>query len=163
MNAEKTFYNFSYEAKLVDCFRNRIKLLQACESDLVLREIVKKKCKDDPKFFFEMFLFTVKNRTFFSENMPDNIPFKLFEYQEEMVDTVWWSINHKRDIFIEKSRQMSATWVVLGVYLYGFIFYRHSYLIISRTGSEVDNGSLDSCFGRLRYMLSLIPEWLLPE
>ena len=112
-NQEITFYNFTYEAKLVDCLRRRTLLFHACETDFVLREILKKQCLDDPKFFFEHFLFTVKNGTFFSEHMPTNIPFHLFEYQEEMVDTIWWAINHKRDVFVEKSRQMSVTWVVL--------------------------------------------------
>ena len=79
--------------------------------------------------------------------MQSNIPFVLFDYQEELVDTIWFAITHKRNIFTEKSRQMSVTWVVLGLFLYGFLFYNHRYLVVSRTEDEVDGkGTLDSCF-----------------
>lgn len=158
------FADLVYEAKLVDCLRERAMLLHHAQTDPILRACVIKKCKEDPKYFFETFLYTVKNSIFFSDVMPIDIPFKLFDYQEEMVDTLWYAITRQRSVFIEKSRQMSVTWVVLGLYLYGFLFHNHRYLIISRTANEVDKkGDMKSCFERLRYMISFLPQWILPE
>lgn len=112
------FVDLVYEAKLVDNLRERASLLHYAENDPILRACIIRKCKEDPKYFFETFLYTVKNSIFFSDLMPTDIPFKLFDYQEEMVDTIWYAITRQRNVFIEKSRQMSVTWVVLGLYLY---------------------------------------------
>lgn len=158
------FVDLVYEAKLVDNLRERASLLHYAENDPILRACIIRKCKEDPKYFFETFLYTVKNSIFFSDLMPTDIPFKLFDYQEEMVDTIWYAITRQRNVFIEKSRQMSVTWVVLGLYLYWFLFHNHRYLIISRTANEVDHrGDMKSCFERLRYMMGMLPSWILPD
>ena len=157
-------YNKEYEQKITDNLRHRAKLLMEAEKDPKLQACIIQKCKDDPKYFFNNFLYTVKNPLFFTDEMPQNIPFMLFEYQEELVETLWNGILNKDNVFLEKSRQMSVTWIVMGLFVYGFLFYNHRYLIISRTAGEVDTkGDINSCFERLRYMVGLLPKWLLPE
>ena len=57
---------------------------------------------------------------------------------------------------------MGVTWLVDAVFSYGFIFYNHSYIIISRSEEEVDNGTEDSNFGKIRLILKNLPKWMLP-
>lgn len=160
---EFEFYDLERESMLIGNLQSRFDLLQKAQNDPKLQAVLKEKCKRDPKFFFNFFLYTIKNTIFFSDAMPNNLPFVLFDYQEEMVDTIWYGITHKRNVFLEKSRQMSVTWVVLGLFLYGFLFHNHFYLITSRSEDEVDGkGATDSCFGRLRFMINLLPQWMLP-
>lgn len=113
-----TFYNSLYECKIMENLKERGILKMRSETDKVLQACLFEKCKQDPKYFFNTFLFTVRNDIFFSQEMPIDLPFMLFEYQEEMVDLIWDCIINKKDIFVEKSRQMSVTWVVMGLFLY---------------------------------------------
>ncbi len=157
-------FNPEYEKILQDNLITRANLLKNSVTDARLKACIIQQCKDDPKFFFNNFLYTVRNDSMFSDELPYAIPFQLFDYQEEMVDLIWYAIKNRKSVFIEKSRQMSVTWVVMGLYLYGFLFHGHRYLIISKTGDEVDKkGDINSCFGRLRFMLDFIPTFLLPE
>lgn len=156
-------FNPEYEQILLDNLEKRANLLKNSVWDARLRECLKLECKNDPKFFFENFLYTVKNDTMFSDRLPYAIPFIPFDYQAEMIDLIWYAIVNRKSVFVEKSRQMSVTWLVMGLYLYGFLFHWHRYLNISKTADEVDKkGDINSCFGRLRFMLDFLPSFLLP-
>lgn len=156
-------YNKDYENKILENLKNRAKLLIEADKDPKFRACLIAKCKEDPKFFFNNFLYTVKNSTFFSPDMPEDIPFMLFDYQEDVVDEIHGCIIGRENVFVEKSRQMSLTWLVLGLFIHGFVFNNHRYCVISRTEDEVDGkGAIDSCFGRLRYMIARLPQWMLP-
>jgi len=110
---QKVFYNYEYEEKLKEKMKSRAKMLKEAESDPVLQAAIIKACKADPKFFFDNFLFTVKNDIFFSPQMPYAIPFMLFPYQRDVIDVVWECILNRQSVFSEKSRQMSFTWLIL--------------------------------------------------
>lgn len=133
-------------------------------------------CKRDPIYFFNTYLYTDKNKTLFTDDSPDTLPFILFPFQEEYVTEVWKSITEgnkpvtERDpkeltnVFIEKSRQMGLSWLTCGIFLYGFIFHQHKYTIISRTADEVDKlGDMDSMFEKIRFMIRNLPTWILPK
>lgn len=157
-------YNEENEASILANLVKRAEFKRDCETNLELQAHLFEMCKRDPKFFFDYFLFTVKNDTMFSQNLPFAIPFVLFDYQRELVDLIQDGIMRKRNIFCEKSRQMSFTWIMLGMFLWGFLFHNHRYLIISRTADEVDKKwDINSCFERMRFMLDLIPNFLLPK
>ena len=70
----------------------RTKLLRKVQEDESFKEVIKQKCKNDIKFFFQMFLYTVKNPKFLPKDIPNDVPFVLFEYQEEFVEVVWNAI-----------------------------------------------------------------------
>ncbi|GAF68468.1 unnamed protein product [marine sediment metagenome] len=57
-------------------------MLSKAKTDPKARASLIVACRSDPKFFFNHFLFTVKNKTLFSGDLPNDIPFLLFEYQE---------------------------------------------------------------------------------
>lgn len=154
----------------------RILLLDKCKDSIDLQNIEIETCKRDPIYFFNTYLYTEKNRTFFSDDTPTEVPFILFPYQEEYVTEVWESIIEgnkpveKRkpwvltNVFIEKSRQMWISWVTSWLFLYWFLFHKHKYSLISRTSDEVDSPwDMDSMFEKIRFMMRNLPDWMLPK
>ena len=139
-------------------------MLQKVEDDTTLQQCLIAQCKEDILFFFKTFAWTNKNSVFIWDNLPYAIPFLPFEYQEELILAFWdWVIN-KKSIFIEKSRQVWITWLVMIVFLYWMLFHWKKFHIISRTSDEVDSKwDINSCFWRLRFALELVPRFLLPE
>lgn len=156
--------------------QERVKLLAKAKNSTVLQGVEIEMCKRDPIYFFNTYLYTDKNKTLFTDDSPDTLPFILFPFQEEYVTEVWKSITEgnkpvtERDpkeltnVFIEKSRQMGLSWLTCGIFLYGFIFHQHKYTIISRTADEVDKlGDMDSMFEKIRFMIRNLPTWILPK
>ena len=156
--------------------QERVNLLAKAKNNPKLQGIEIEMCKRDPIYFFNTYLYTDKNKTLFTDESPDVIPFILFPFQEEYVTEVWKSItegnkpvnerdpNELTNVFIEKSRQMGISWLTCGLFLYGFIFHHHKYTIISRTSDEVDKlGDMDSMFEKIRFMIRNLPSWMLPQ
>jgi hypothetical protein len=115
-------------------------------------------------FFFNNFLFTRKNGLYFGDEFLDYVPFKLFDFQEEFVRQVWMCIVTGQWVFIEKSRQMWITWMLAGIFLYGYLFHDYDFLNVSKTGELVDKiWDIKSFFERIRYMVTKLPTWMLPE
>lgn len=126
-------------------------------------------CKDDPKRFFNTFLYT-----FDPKHEPFHWPFNLFPFQMDLVDTIVQHIEEGNDLFIEKSREMGATYTVLGV----FFWYWHfrpaaNFLLGSRKEEVVDNvGKVNpeeasnkeaSLFGKLDYFIEHLPPMCIPD
>lgn len=160
-----------YEDRLAKNLVERAKLLNRAFKDVAFQSILLAKCKQDILFWFQYFAFT-QNIKGFSTLPGEAIPFLLFAFQVEFVLGMWENIMdgtrpiaermRALDILVEKSRQMGITWLVDAVFCYGFLFYNHSYLIISRSEEEVDNGTEDSNFGKIRLILKNLPKWMLP-
>lgn len=127
---------------------------------------MKKKAQDDPIYFFDTFLFTFDPRV-----KPYHLRFKTFPFQRRMIRSLLEAINNGEDIFIEKSRDMGATYVTLGVFIWLWLWRPGTVLWLgSRKEDYVDNrrGGMtgnkeESLFGKLDYMVSRLPEFILPE
>ena len=156
--------------------QERVELLAKAKENPKLQGIEIEMCKRNPIYFFNTYLYTDKNKTIFTDESPDVLPFILFPFQEEYVTEVWKSItegnkpvkerdpNELTNVFIEKSRQMGLSWMTCWIFLYGFLFHKHKYTIISRTADEVDKlGDMDSMFEKIRFMIRNLPNWMLPE
>lgn len=159
--------------KIVD---ERLNLLQKAELHPELQLIEIDFCTRDILYFFRNYLYTEKNKTIFSWDEPNVIPFIPFEYQEECITEIWESIiegnkplkDRKKwvltNVLIEKSRQMWISWLISAIFLYGFLFHKHKYTVISRTEEEVDRAwDMDSIFEKIRFMIRNIPKWMLPQ
>lgn len=122
-----------------------------------------------PQAFVNYFCFT-----FNPKEAPYHFPFKLFPFQDTLIDDIVEAIELGDDLFIEKCREMGATYVVVAVFLWFWLYVPGSnFLLGSRKQSMVDNRGEDSkdalsnkeesLFGKLDYMLSRLPKFLLPQ
>lgn len=137
----------------------RLKLLTSAKHDKRMQEIITKKCDRDPIFFFNLLL-----RTYNPRLVKPHLPFILYPFQEKFILEMIDGIEKGIDYWIEKSRDMWFSWLLLWILLYWFLFRWWASLIWSYKEDYVDlQWSMDSSFERLRYMLSRLPKWILPD
>lgn len=136
----------------------RIEIQADCLKYDKFKAIVIELCRRDPVFFFKWFLWTYDPRT-----DTKDLPFVPYEpYQTEFIRDINQSIASGESALTEKSRDMGVTWMVLGVFLYRWLFFHENFLLGSKVESAVDTiGDMDSHFERLRYMLRKLPSWML--
>ena len=118
-----------------------------------------RKCKEDPIFFFNMFLWTYNPRL----DKP-HVPFITYPYQDDFIKQIVDAIETGIDVWIEKSRDMWLSWMMLWIFLWWFLFKERSVLIGSYKEDYVDaQWNMDSAFERLRYMIKRLPKQLKPK
>jgi len=142
--------------------------LSLAEKKKLLKQRIEE-AEQDPLIFINHFVYT------FDPRLPKpNIPFNLFDYQEKLVNEVLKAIMSGYDIFIDKSRDVGATYTVLATLLW-FWLYRDgsNFLLGSRKESYVDNrfglsggaevsNKEESLFGKLDYLMTHLPYFMLP-
>lgn len=137
----------------------RARLLELAADDLDLQTALLQQCQDDIHFFFNVFLFTFDPRT-----DQKHFPFIEREYQREFVEELKAAILKGHDLHVDKSRDMGATWIILGVFLWIWLFVADTPLkCASRNEDLVDkSGDPDCIFWKLDYLLSYLPQWMRP-
>lgn len=112
-----------------------------------------KKAASDPVYFINEFCFTFDPRT-----SRKDLEFRLYPFQEDTVRDIVYAIEHGEDLFIEKSRDMGVSWIVCCVLVWFWIFKKKfQSLVGSRKEDYVDNGLIDSLFGKIDYIIRHLP------
>ena len=157
-----------------EILKNRIDLLIKAKENTQLQSIEKELCKRDVLYFFNNYLYTDKNTNLYTWDEPNIIPFIPYEFQIELITEVrnsiqdWTKPIKERswltNIFIEKSRQMWISWLIMWIFVYWYIFHDHKYHVISQKEESVDKTwDMKSLFEKARFMLRNLPKWMLPE
>lgn len=123
------------------------------------------RAKEDPVYFFDQFLYTYDPK-----NEPYHLRFKTFPFQKRLIRDIIKAVDEGDDLFIEKCREMGATYTVLGVLVWMWLFRpAFNALVGSRKEDYVDNrrGGMtgnkeESLFGKIDYMVSRLPSIILP-
>lgn len=162
----------------------RARMLEAAETDPDLQQDLYTACSQSILFFVNGFCFTVR----VNEPAPDgsgkvrqaehvHLPFVTWPIQDTHFLKLEFGIDEGESLLTDKSRDMGATWDHIATYVHRFIF-RHdeSHLMISRKEDAVDGmsgpaknypfGPLadpGTLFGKIDYILSRLPEWMLPK
>lgn len=143
---------------------NRIKILEKARKNTELQNIEIELCKRDILHFFNEYLYTDKNTNLYWDEYPEVLPFIPYPFQEECVLEVRDSIIKGEPVFIEKSRQMGISWLIMAIFVYGFIFHNHKYLVLSQKQDDVDKlWDMKSLFEKARFMINNLPVWMLPK
>lgn len=122
-----------------------------------------RECADDVHLFFRTFLFT-----FDPKRPPHHFPFNPFPFQDDLIDEVCAAIDNGYDLFVDKTREMGATYTILGALIWYWKYKdAANFLIGSRKEDIVDNvgrvvageasNKEESLFGKIDYMLERIP------
>ncbi len=138
----------------------RIKLLKRASNDVRFQGILWEKCNRDIVFWFNTFGWTVNPR-----EDTALLPFELYPVQEWIVQEIYGSIENQVDWGIEKSRDIGASWMVMEIFQYCWIFRPGWDLGVgSRKESEVDKNDDDhsTLFGKFRINWKLLPAWMRP-
>ena len=141
---------------------DRFEIIRGCESDHNKQAAAIELCRRPGGilFFFKHFLWTYDPRV----TNPD-IPFIPYEpYQSEYITQTNNDIVAGESTLTQKSRDMGVTWMILGVFLYRWLFFNENFLVGSLKEENVDRiGDIKSLFERLRYMLDKLPDWMVKQ
>ena len=144
--------------------QKRFTLLGTAKENWDLQKIEIEACTIDILYYFDNYVRTDKNSTLYDESFPSVIPFLPYDFQRECISEVWDSIIKWEPVFIEKSRQMGISWLIVAIFVYWFIFHNHKYLILSQKQDDVDKlWDMKSLFEKARFIIKNIPKWMQPE
>ena len=125
------------------------------EDNLILQRLLdeadRRRCRNDPVFFCRRFMRTFDPRP---EAYPHTIDFDPYGFQEDLILDLVSAIRNSEELFIEKSRDMGVSWIALVVILWFWLFEPgFQALLGSYIEDFVDNGELDSLFGKLVFLI----------
>lgn len=139
-----------------------------CRPSAEAQSLMRAYCKDNILFFFNTWLwaedpFIEKGLRHGVESMRVR-PIVTYPFQDDFVLELQSAIRKGEDFIRDKSRDMLATYMVLGVYIHGWLFHSQKHMITSWKEDEIDGKDDTSThFGKLRFNLKRFPLWLLPE
>lgn len=127
------------------------------------RDAIRKMCKEDILFYINVFGFQYNPD---KVGQPDHIgPFITYDFQDDALREILWCVENRRDLSIQKSRFMGASWLCL--WAQEWLWHWHEYikmLCVSRDANSVDEkDNPDSLFYKIDFMHEHMPIWLLPN
>lgn len=145
--------NLKYRVWIIDLDRKDI------DDDHKIKASILQRCKIDPIFFFNTFLWTQDPR-----KHPSDLPFVTYDYEDQYINWIIDHINKGKDCLTEKSRDMGMSWTLMGVVLWKWMFQDG---FLTHTGSKKEDdvdrsGDIRSLFEKERYLLRKLPSWLRP-
>lgn len=142
--------------------RARMRMLWDGAHDPAAAREIRAQSADDPLFWVNGFGWTFDPR---KTDAPD-IPFVTYPFQDEAIMKILDCVFAHRDVGIEKSRDMGASWVNLAAitWLWQFWARRVTALVVSRNEDYVDApGDPKSLFWKIDYLQLHQPRWLRPR
>ncbi len=119
-------------------------------------EMDRRKARYDPVYFVRQFCMTFDPRP---EAYPHIIDFDPYGFQEDLILQFVDDIRNSRDDFIEKSRDMGVSWIIIAVLLWFWLFEPGFQALIGTYIEDfVDNGELDSLFGKLVFLIEHVKD-----
>lgn len=140
----------------------RIAQWEKLKNDELLQAEAIVKCSQEDGFlyFFDYFLMTFDPR----EKAAKHNPFILFDYQRDYLRWLHHNVETGQHNLLEKSRDMGATWLVVGYVVWRFIFKTgFTCLMGSQKEKKTDNRDVESLFGKAEYLLRNMPPYIRPS
>lgn len=143
--------------------RWRLALEAKCETDPEFREAVLWACSQDVLFFLNTFCLIYEPRP--DDDLPDTwVPFLTWTSQDIFLTAIDKYLG-KREIGIEKSRAQGASWLVLMLFLWHWLFNPKTVafgLVSSKEDLVANDDDPDSLFWKIDGQLSWLPSWMIP-
>lgn len=150
----------------------RKQLLNQAGTSGTMRRTLKSAASSSPIFWLNAFAWTflqkkvdVAGHEVAVSGANSHVPFITWKIQDEAIQELVSCIDGGHDGLIRKSRDMGASWLVLAVFHWYWLFRPSTtFLELSRKQPLVDRrGDMDSLFEKHRYLNRWMPEWLRPQ
>ncbi len=140
--------------------RFRKLILTEAEESRDMQIQLEQMCREDILFWINSFVFTYDPR-----KDPSAIPFITWEFQDEALADLHASIIEGHDIAIAKSRDMGASWLMVLVCAWFYLFHPlKSFLMLSRKQEYVDkSGDPKTLFWKIDFVIDNLPRWMQPN
>ncbi len=159
----------TYEANL----RFRSELLADAARNIGLQRQLRVMCAKSILFWLNLFCWTYRQNIVHDDGVQRSLvdgrlnwwPFITWPCQDDAAQIMVESIHEGRNVLIDKSRDMGATWLFLSVFHWFWQFHRHvNFLEVSRKQELVDKrGNPKSLFWKHDRLLERQPHWLKPR
>lgn len=138
-------------------WRKRVWALAADDANVQARLL--ELCRQDLAFFVNAFVWCFEPRRRLA------LPMATWPDQERALLAIRDAIEIQEDLLVEKSRDQGASWDVLIVFLWFWLFQPASmFSAVSNKEENVDKrGDPDSLFWKFRYALYRLPLWMKPS
>lgn len=143
---------------------DRVDLLQRAHNNPDMQAALMEKCRRDPVFWFNTFCWTINPKDATAET-PAVQPFNLYPFQEWAISQWYGHIEAQEHFGVEKSREMGASWMLILLYQYCFLFRPGwNFHVGSRKESEVCDATANpsTIFGKWRFNYRMLPIWMKP-
>lgn len=142
-------------------FRQRLHTILADSKPL--QRVFLDLCRAKPQIAFKTMLWTFQPKR--EQSLHKHLPFITWPVQDECIDVIVRKIREGGDLIVDKSREMGATWIMLGCFFIEWLLNPDStFLITSRKEEYVwKKGNPDTLFWKLEYMLKNLPNWVVPR
>jgi hypothetical protein len=151
----------------------RSDLLEEAEDDTLLQTDLLAACRESILYFINTFCFTyhqfdVENTGTRHMATEADVPFITWEVQDELLNLFvkhLYDLDIKdRDILVNKSRDMGASWICTAFMHWLWLFKSDSQLLeLSRTEPYVDQaGNMKALFQKHDYINQWLPDWMMP-
>ncbi len=139
--------------------QQRALILQKAKDNPQLQAAINEYCSRDILYWFNNFAYTFDPR-----RPPYHFPFNLYGFQEELVTIIQTAIYEGDQVLLKKSRDLGATWIVLLVFLWFWLWEEGSdFHVTTRVEDDIDlKGSKSTMFEKLRYARKRLPIWMKP-
>lgn len=147
-------------------------LLAAAENDAAVQRELWRMCRDDVLFWINAFMWQFDPS---KHDIGAKLPFITFPIQERLICArpethgrwkpydrgILWCYENNKTMACEKSRWQGASWtfIAVQVWLAGFHDNFQS-LNVSRSEFAVDDGTKNSLFWKMRYIVERCPRWM---
>lgn len=159
MFSPETLYR-SVPRTIEENLRFREWILGECRGEPRRQRQMMEACKRDALFYISAFAWQFNPRRKGAEVGP----FIAWDCQDEATLTILECIETDRDLVIEKSREMGASWMCLLAFEWLWHFHPwKQFLVISRNEDAVESKSPDSLFWKLDFIHKYQPAWMRPE
>ena len=136
----------------------RQKVYAQCESDEQARVVNLVLCKSSILYFANVWCWSDDPRL---DAGKTKTPFVTFPFQDDILTWTVWVIKYRMIAPEEKSRDMGASWMAVIVAVWLALFYKSaSSKFMSMKEDDVDDRTLDSLLGKVRYLVNSLPEWM---
>jgi phage terminase large subunit len=140
---------------------SRFHLLLDCHENPERQDQERAKCKADVQYFFDHYVWMLDPRV---EACP-RLPFRLFQFQRDVLDFISARYARKESGHIKKSRDMGLSVICIGFGIHLWTFEEGR---VANYGSRKEAlvhklWDMDSLLEKARYMIRALPYWLRPS
>jgi hypothetical protein len=123
------------------------------------RDWLMAKCKEDYFFFITSFWWLIEPRPEEGESVIR--PFVPWAHQIPMMETILKHLGYQ-DIGVDKARGEGASWIVLSIFVWRWLFWPlQSFVIVSRNQESADTpGNLGTLGAKIDWEMTMLPLWM---
>lgn len=139
----------------------RIEIAERCLEDEAYREMILRWCADDFLFFVNVFCYLVEPR---DESGDSLLPFITWANQDPVMAALAHYVGKRRDICGDKSRAQGASWMVVALYVWVFLFRKRKVLgFMSKDEIAADDYKDPNSLGwKFDFIFKNLPTWMQP-